>query len=225
MGHRNVRAFRIFAVMLFCIALVGVGIYYYIAIYRPSSEKGDTSSSGFDDGICIPEDERTDESKEKYIVVFLCGAVENEDVYILYEGSRLYEAIREAGGFLYNADTAYHNLARELKDGERIYIPTVEETYDRSLNEKIKDVESVYTDKKQDDRMVSGLKSSEVCVNLNTAEETELILLPGIGQSRARKIIEYRNKVGRFDTIEEIMNVSGIGNAMFEQMKDNLCVE
>ncbi len=156
------------------------------------------------------------------LYVHVCGAVIAEGVYSLPDGSRLIDGITAAGGFAGDADTTYHNLAELLYDGQKVYIPTREETEGMSVWEREKQIE---------DRTVAGTglqpENGEVCgkVNINTAEAEELMTLSGIGKAKAESIIQYREKAGPFQSIEELRNVSGIGEAMLERVKDNIVVE
>lgn len=149
------------------------------------------------------------ESKEE-LVVYVCGAVNVPGIYTLPAHSRLYEALAKAGGFSEEADPAYHNLARTIKDGERIYILSYAET--RALTTV------------QQTAGEEGAKEHTSLINLNTATGEQLTSLPGIGEAKAAAILEYRSRVGQFAGIEEIMNVSGIGEAMFEKIKDKITV-
>ena len=151
--------------------------------------------------------------QEEELVVYVCGAVHCPGVYTLPEGSRLYEAVNMAGGFLAVADSSYHNLARYLEDGERIYILTCEETKELTTQQKAEGEESSKED------------LTKSVIDLNTATKEQLATLPGIGESRAESILEYRKKVGAFTAIEEIMNISGIGEAMFAKIKDRIMVK
>ena len=160
-----------------------------------------------------------EEFRPKMIYVYVCGAVLHPGVYELPEESRLFEALTLAGGCLPDADEAYHNLAREVSDGERIYILSKEESCALSLDERVNGEQSVRNT--QD----SGASQEQAVINLNTATVAQLTTLPGIGESRAESIIEYREKTGGFLDIQEIMNISGIGEAMFEKIKDRITVE
>ena len=149
------------------------------------------------------------------IVVHICGAVVMEGVYSLPEGSRVSDGITAAGGFGEGADTAYHNLAAYLTDGQKVYVPTLEETGEVSFKEHI----AGYVGEDRASEQDAGTRK----VNLNTAGLTELMTLSGIGEAKAESIIQYREKVGPFQSIDELKKVSGIGEAMFERIKE--CVE
>ena len=149
------------------------------------------------------------------IVVYICGAVAVPDIYAMPAGSRLYEIIKMAGGFTDDADPAYHNLARQLTDGERIYILTQEETKMLTMQQQAEGEEGS-----------EGFRgNTKGQINLNTATAEQLMELPGIGEAKAVSILEYRTKVGKFADIKELMNVSGIGEAMFEKIKDKVVVK
>ena len=144
------------------------------------------------------------------LVVYVCGAVNSPGIYTLSPDCRLYEAVAMTGGFSDDADLSYHNLARELADGERIYIYSCEETEQLTMQERLKG---------------EAPEETEGLVNLNTAGKEQLMTLPGIGEAKAERILEYRRKVGQFTAAEEIMNVSGIGEAMFEKIKEKITVK
>lgn len=155
------------------------------------------------------------------IAVHICGNVVCPGVVFVDEGTRLSEAIVMAGGFSWSADTDYLNLARVLSDGERVWVPSYLDTEGLSLSEKI-------LGENTDEAKATPTDISfadDIVININTASAEELIKLPGIGESRARDIIAYRTKVGDFEEIADIMNVSGIGEAMFNRIKDMIRVE
>lgn len=129
------------------------------------------------------------------IYVYVCGAVCREGVYKLPAGSRIYEAVEMAGGFREDAATAEVNQAEVLQDEARLYVPTISETISEEAEDDGK-------------------------INLNKATKEELMTLPGVGASRADSIIQYRNENGGFKSIEEIMQISGIKEGLFEKIKD-----
>ncbi len=141
------------------------------------------------------------------IVVYVCGAVVNPDVYSLLEGSRVKEAVEAAGGFAPDADRVRINLARRLSDGEQVYIPRV--------GEEIPPVTPPAA-------VTPGHLGGKVNINTATAEELET--LPGIGPAYAERIVRYREEFGPFKTIEDIKEVRGIGDATFEEIKDLITV-
>ena len=149
-------------------------------------------------------DEHTEENKEstedtEHIFVYVCGAVNREGVYELASGSRVYEAIAMAGGFREDADARNVNQAEVLEDEERIYVPVVGEE-------------------------IPTVTEKDARININKASKEELMTLPGVGESRAESIIKYREQQGAFQSIEEIMQVSGIKEGLFEKIKDLITI-
>ena len=138
------------------------------------------------------------------LAVFVCGAVMNPGVYELPADSRVYEAIALAGGMTDEAATTAVNQAELLSDGQMIEIPTKEEQQEKTAAEEAR---------------------SESLVNINTADPEELKTLPGIGDSKARSIVAYREKNGAFGTIEDIKNVDGIGDGVFAKLEDCITVD
>lgn len=167
----------------------------------------------------ISNQEETIEDVE-IILVHITGEVKNMGVVELEKGARIIDAVNKAGGFTEYADTEEVNLAYELSDGIQIYIPGKKEDIDNS--------ERKYITTNSGDNVVMEEKrmeeSNNILVNINEATQTELETLPGIGPSIALKIISYREKEGKFLTIEDIKNVSGIGDNKFEKIKELICV-
>jgi competence protein ComEA len=139
------------------------------------------------------------------VFVYICGAVANPGVYELTGGSRICDALDAAGGFSEDAGTTYLNLAEFVSDGQKIYVPTQEE-----LTVELAAEEEAAAD---DGR-----------ININTASKEQLVTLPGIGDAKADSIIAYRTEHGAFSTIEEIMEIPGIKEAVFSKIKDFISV-
>lgn len=154
----------------------------------------------------------TKDSKEKQellnvenkIVVEIKGQVNNPNIYYLKEDSIIDDLIVAAGGLKENANTSKINRAEQLQDHQSIYIPSNEETQN-SIEETVSEVNN---------------QSDSNLININSASVSELDDLPGIGPSKAQAIITYREENGPFKSIEEIKNVSGIGQSSFEKIKD-----
>ena len=144
----------------------------------------------------------------KKICVHVSGYVINPGVYMLPEGSRVYEAVAAAGGFAEGADEQFLNLAKVLDDGQKIRIYSLDETATASGDSDLVQKDSNDTEK---------------LININTATKESLMTLPGIGESRAESIIAYREQNGYFSSVEDIMKVSGIKEAAFEKIKDYIC--
>lgn len=143
--------------------------------------------------------------QQEDIYVHICGAVQSPGVYALPEGSRLYEAIEAAGGFLPDACQDYCNLALTVSDGMQYQIPTEDEALSGDLPEAMQGNVSSY--------------DSQGLLNINFATAAELMTLPGIGQTRADAIITYREQHGAFACKEDIMQVTGIKDAVYEKIE------
>ena len=157
--------------------------------------------------------------EEEQIVIHIIGEVKKEGIIYLKKGSRVADAIKEAGGETREADLSKINLAYVLEDGEKIYVP--------NENDKITE----YITQGNGNNVISegsktsnNLKGENSKVNINTATLNELDSLPGIGPSTAQKIIDYREKNGNFEKIEDLQNVKGIGDAKYEGIKDRIIV-
>lgn len=174
--------------------------------------------------------ELSDASSEeaKTLVVHICGAVSAPGVYELPAGSRIIDAVEAGGGFLPEADEACCNLAEEIVDGCQIYIMTKSESCADGQTEKKAGIQtSPDSDMQTTDRNVRSNSAPTLengLVNLNTADVAALMTLPGIGESRAKAIISYREQHGAFAQIEDIMKISGIKQAAFSKIKDKITV-
>lgn len=140
------------------------------------------------------------------VFVFVCGQVAVPGVYELPAGSRIYDAIMQAGGCMETADICAVNQAGHLEDGMQIYIPAIGETYKEAASEE----QASRTDGR---------------ISINHADKNELMTLPGIGESKADAILEYRQSHGAFSSIEELMNIPGIKEGIFNNIQDYITVE
>ncbi len=172
----------------------------------------DVEASGWEEPLTEPESSQEETANvkepvenEEPMVVHVCGAVVSPGVYELPAGSRIVDAVEMAGGLREDAEESYVNLANIPSDGEQIFIPTKEEA------EQIK--------------QMSQIAAQELGkVNINTADKELLCTLPGIGDTRAESIIAYRQQNGRFSSIEDIMQVSGIKESSFQKIKEHITV-
>ncbi|MCD8020149.1 MAG: helix-hairpin-helix domain-containing protein [Clostridiales bacterium] len=168
------------------------------------------------------------------IFVHICGCVKNPGLYELPEGIRAGNAIEEAGGFTKKADQTAVNLAEILADGVQLYIPAEGETGGTVAGQSGENSMFGQTDgtsvSGQSDTAAegnvsgSGAVDSEGRVNINEASLEELMTLSGIGEARAQAILSYREENGSFSSIEDIKNVSGIGDGIFDKIKDKIIV-
>ena len=136
------------------------------------------------------------------IYVYVCGCVVNPGVYEAYENMRVYQVIEMAGGMTENANRDYLNIAETVTDGQKLYVPEKSEIIAETTG-----------------RQIAGSAESEK-VDINSATKEQLMTLPGIGESRANDILAYKAANGRFLSIEEIKNVSGIKDAAFNRIKE-----
>lgn len=149
-----------------------------------------------------------DETQQAEIYVHVCGAIANPGVYEMSADSRVYEVIALAGGMLPEADETYLNLADKLQDGSKIQVYTKEEVQE-----------------KKSDVLQKNEKTEAGKININTASARELTQLTGIGDSRAEAIISYRDTQGSFQSIEQIKQVDGIKDGLFQKIKDKITVD
>lgn len=179
-------------------------------------------------------------SEEKYIWVDVKGEVKNPGVYKLKENSRVIDAINVSGGLTKKAYTKYINLSRILKDENVIIVNSTSEIKKVSSGNNITEVkinnnsknsasisesELITNDnvKSEEDNTVNSLENNQK-VNINTATKEELMKLSNIGESKAEKIIDYRTANGNFNSIEDIKKVSGIGDKLYDSIKENITV-
>lgn len=148
---------------------------------------------------------------DKPIIVYITGAVPRPGVYALPQGARVQDGVSAAGGFLAEAEIQSINLARPLDDGERMDIPYIEGA------SPVLPTQPAGGD-------ITAEPDTNL-ININTASRSELETLPGIGPTTAQKIIDYRTENGPFTSIEDIVNVSGIGPVTFERLKDLITVD
>jgi competence protein ComEA len=157
------------------------------------------------------------------IVVHVIGAVPRPGLYEFIEGARVQDAIDAAGGLLTSANVESINLAALLEDGQQLNIPYKSGSEPVETETETEAVE-LPTSEANSSSNNSDENADVDLVNINTATLEELDSLPGIGPTIAQRIIDYREENGPFNTIEDIMNVSGIGPATFDDIKDLITV-
>ena len=167
--------------------------------------------------------------KENTIFVDIKGAVKKPGVYEMNSNSRIIDVIKKAGDLKKDADTSIINLSKRLKDEMYIIIYTKDqikeykEKYNSSKEIENKVEEKIICPDTDNDGCINkeSSLSNNGKININTASISELTSLTGIGENKAKKIIEYRNK-NKFEKIDDIKNVTGIGNSLYEKIKDNI---
>lgn len=157
--------------------------------------------------------------KNENIIVHVSGAVNKEGIVELKNNSRIIDAIDKAGGLKDEADITNINLAYIIEDGMKIHIPSKEEKESTIIVESNIDSGTV-----EQSNEIKSNNNKKLKININTATKTDLETLPGIGESTALKIIEYRNKKGKFKLIEDIKQVNGIGENKFNKIKELITV-
>lgn len=199
---------QIVKILLIGICMLAAGICY-------SCKRGISVSTGSKqevwletvEEVTLETDNRMTEPPVSYFV-HICGEVKEPGVYEMEEGSRIYQVVDAAGGFTEDAATDYLNMAQTIQDGMKILVPAVSGLEEHLLNGP---EESVQTGQGQK-------------VNLNTATKDQLMTLRGIGEARAEDILRYREEHGPFESIEEIMEISGIKDAAFQKIKEYITV-
>lgn len=167
---------------------------------------------------------------DKFIYIDVTGAVKKPSVVKLIEGSRVFEAIELAGGITQDGESKFLNLAAKLSDGTQVYVPTKQEVSEQeTTNSKgiENHSETSYLGSSSNSTSSYQYKensSNSGLININTADSTELQKLTGVGPSTAEKIISYRNSFGKFEKIEDLKSVSGIGDKTFEKLRDKICI-
>lgn len=193
------------------IIIIGILYFIYNGIDKKSTDQIDNNM------LSIENNTKENEGSKELVIVHITGAVKTPGIVKLPEGARIEDAIDKAGGLTEDADISDVNLAYVLEDGIKIKIPTIseeknEEIIINSIGEGIVEKE------------ISNNSENKI-ININKANETDLQTLPGIGASLAGRIVEYRNSNGKFNEIEDIKNVSGIGDSKYENIKNLICVK
>lgn len=201
-----------------------------IEVQEAEARKTEVQDAAQEMGMEVGEEDSSEKEPAR-IFVDVCGAVANPGVYELEEGSRIFQAVEAAGGYLPEAAEYYLNRAKSLSDGQQIYVPTKTELEEAKENggnpvfAAAPEAEAEEAGNSQGADSASGNFSGEGTsnrVNLNTADESQLTTLTGIGNSKAKAIIAYREANGGFSSIEEIMNVEGIKEGTFARIKDEI---
>lgn len=164
------------------------------------------------------------ETLEDLIYVYVCGQVRTPGVYILDEGSRLFEAVDMAGGTLPEGDLTGINLASPLADGQKVYIPSAAEAETMQEADLAQEADGMQGVQDGPPGADGGSNAAGPRVNINSASREALMTLPGIGEAKADAILAYRQAEGGFESTEELMNVPGIKEGVFEKIKDRIAI-
>jgi competence protein ComEA len=182
-------------------------------------QTSEVNSSGEDEGTPSATQMVTPQAQSNEIVVHVAGAVKNPGIVRIPRGSRVDDAVKAAGGFSYQADPDSVNLAQPLEDGVQVYVPRKGETV--TVERRVGSVSS---------SGVSVRGSAERTeppagkININTASAEQLESLPGVGPATARAILDYRKQNGGFQSVDELIEVRGIGPKKLEQIRPYVVV-
>jgi competence protein ComEA len=208
---------RFLLIIPLCIILTGCGSRYEelplgeVSASETEEPGSDVSKPAISEDT-VREDTVAETTEPDMIYVYVCGQVMQPGVYQADGGARIYQLIEQAGGVTDKADIACINQAAVCGDGEMIYVPAVGES----------DVPAVYgASAKQGENTQAA---DDGLIDINTADTERLQKINGIGASRARDIVAYRENNGRFSCVEDIMKVPGIKEGMFSRIKDQIKV-
>ena len=168
----------------------------------------------------VEEEGLKEDAEAEEIFVDVGGSVKEPRVVCIPKGSRVFEAIEAAGGVTENAETKYLNMAEECTDGEKIYVPDLQEISEAESDGAGSELFSSEFESAQ----TGASSESEGKININTATSEELQTLDGIGPAMASRIIEYRQANGSFESVDDLTNVSGIGEKTLQKLEPNVCV-
>lgn len=212
------------------VAVLGVSLFVFVYFFNISKAKAESNSVVIEKKEVSSSSNNTNEILIDSIKVDIKGEVKKPGMYQIKNDSRVQDLISLAGGLTQNADTSVINLSKKLYDEMVVIIYSKNEV--KGFLE-IKEKETVNNTKCKNDEILHN----DVCisnsadnkeignkVNINNASVQDLMSISGIGESKARAIVEYRNQNGLFRDISEIKNVSGIGEALFEKIKSNITV-
>ena len=191
-----------------CVGII-IGVFLLFFLWACSKGK-DVEQIIESDNSKEKDDIPTEKEEDKEtIYIQLCGAVVNPGIYDCLKGDYLFSVIEKAGGLTQEACFESVNQAQLVTDGQMVKVYTKEEEKLIHSGEMYSEIDFDHINKK---------------VNINTADATTLMTLSGVGEAKAAQIIKYRQKNGSFTKIEDIMNISGIKERLFETIKDGICV-
>lgn len=194
------------------IAIVIVVIFAFVGL-KLADAFGSSGDYSYTSESNSNEDQSNSTSENKTIYVYVSGSVKAPGLIELNSGERVAAAIEKAGGFSEDADTSATNLAKVAEDGEQISIPS-----------RVASADAANAETGGGDSLASSTSSQTGKVNINTADVAQLQTISGIGPSKAQKIVDYRQSNGKFKSIDDLTNVSGIGEKTLSSIRDQICV-
>ncbi len=186
------------------------------------TETGVNQNISADDTVVSNSDRSESKTDTSDLCVYVCGEVVNPGVYTLSGGARVCDAIELAGGFTESAAADYLNQAEYVTDSQKLYVPSQDEV--TRLIEEGTAFQDGSTQSITSGQAQASNAASTGKININTADVSELTTITGIGETRAKAIVDYRTEHGSFKDTKDITNVSGIGDATYEKIKDSICV-
>lgn len=216
----NKRACLMGAVLLLGLCGCGVETDSLEALLAESQMTAQSAASGQDGNKAQRTNKEQDgimeqsEDQNQTLWVHICGYIKRPGIYEMPTDARLYDVLMAAGGFLDGANENALNLADYLKDGSKIYVPGLSATNTEGAAEDT-----------ENSQWESESEEEDARININTASGRLLETIPGIGPAKAQEIMTYRKENGPFETIEEIKEVAGIKDALFEKIKAFITVE
>ena len=203
--------------------LIGISILLILKSYEDNS--GTIIKETHTCDVSSFEKKETNLNTDLKCFVQITGAVTNPGVYESDVDARIFQIVEMAGGYLENADVRAINGAAKISDGMSIYVPYIgEDLGDRDVIDTSESLSDNLSESLSDKEGVSSVNTADDKVNINTAGADELMTLPGIGEIKANAIISYREENGSFSSIEDIKNISGIKDALFNKIKDLIVV-
>lgn len=217
-------------IIMFLLSLTSLGFSLYNTYYLSNQYSKET--------VTLPDNYLEESSKEetkelesipeeKYYVD-IKGYVKKPGVYEVSKTSIVNDCLKLAGGLLKNADTTTINLSKPVSAAMVIYVPkkneVIKSTTDKTTTTTTEIPNNAAIPDNSNTSSDTSSATTNLKINLNTASKEELTKLSGIGEAKAQDIIDYRNTNGSFKTIEEIKNISGIGDALFAKIKDNITI-
>lgn len=209
---------KVIIVVIATIVII-LGCYFFFVQSEPKQAEKDPVFADIAEESTEGIKEEVDQKKPDIMKVDVKGAVRMPGVYIAKPGDRVIDVIAAAGDFTDHANVNKVNLAQLVEDQMVIYIPKVgeeEEDVSGAVLTPNQGAVTIGTD--------GTTSSNNTQVNLNTATQAELETLPGIGPSKATAIIEYRETTGKFQQVDDLKNISGIGDKTFDKLKDSITV-
>lgn len=225
-------------ILLICFIVLGLGLTTFFWFSKDNS----IVDAQMTDDIVKEEFEEVEkkESEDKIDSVFMVdikGAIKKPGVYEVDSNKRVIDVIKLAGGLNSNANTNYINLSSKVKDEMVIWIYTKEEIEKMKLEQSsanymiescncpvVDNTTCLNSNEENNNEDKKEIDKENDIININNASLEELMSLNGVGESKAKSIIDYRNRIGNFKSKEDIMNVSGIGEALYNKIKDSITV-